>query len=52
MKNDEFDMETGARKIWVMLRGVLSLARTAPARLFQPWSPGALRTVWKYSNVQ
>ncbi len=49
---DQRTYVTGARKIWVMLRGVLSLARTAPARLFQPWSPGALRTVWKYSNVQ
>jgi phytoene/squalene synthetase len=43
---------TGARKIWVVLRGVLSLLRSAPARLFQPWSAGALRTIWKYSNVQ
>ena len=49
---DQRTYVTGARKIWVVLRGVLSLARTAPARLFQPWSPGALRTVWKYSNVQ
>jgi len=42
----------GARKIWVVLRGVLMLARSTPARVAQPWSPDALRTVWKYSNVQ
>ena len=49
---DQRTYVTGARKIWVILRGVLSLVRSAPARLFQPWSPVALRTVWKYSNVQ
>jgi phytoene synthase len=49
---DQRTYVTGARKIWVVLRGVLSLARTAPARWFRPWAPGALRTVWKYSNVQ
>jgi phytoene synthase len=49
---DERTYVTGARKIWVVGRGVLSLLRSAPARLIQPWSPGALRTVWKYSNVQ
>ena len=49
---DERTYVTGARKIWVVGRGVLSLLRSAPARLVQPWSPGALRTVWKYSNVQ
>ena len=49
---DQRTYVTGARKIWVVLRGVLSLVRSAPARLFQPWSPGALRTIWKYSNVQ
>jgi phytoene synthase len=49
---DQRTYVTGARKIWVVLRGVFSLVRSAPARLFQPWSPGALRTIWKYSNVQ
>ena len=49
---DQRTYVTGARKIWVVLRGVLMLARSTPARLYQPWSPDALRTVWKYSNVQ
>jgi len=43
---------TGPRKIWVVLRGVLMLVRSTPARMVQPWSPDALSTVWKYSNVQ
>jgi len=49
---DERTYVTGARKLWVVLRGVLSLVRSVPARLFQPWSPSALRIIWKYSNVQ
>jgi len=49
---DERTYVTGARKLWVVVRGVLSLVRSVPARLFQPWSPSALRIIWKYSNVQ
>lgn len=49
---DQRTYVTGARKIWVVLRGVLSLIGSAPARLFRPWSPGPLRTIWKYSNIQ
>ena len=42
---------TGSRKLWVVLRGVLSLIRSVPARIFKPWTPGPLKTVWRYSNV-
>jgi phytoene synthase len=49
---DQRTYVTGPRKIWVVVRGILSLVRSLPSRLFQPWSPGALRTIWKYSNVQ
>ena len=49
---DQRTYVTGARKIWVILRGILSLVRSLPARWFKPWSPGALRTIWKYSRVQ
>jgi phytoene synthase len=42
---------TGPRKLWVVMRGVLSLIRSVPARIFTPWTPGPLKTVWKYSNV-
>jgi len=48
---DQRTYVTGARKLWVVLRGVLSLIRSAPARLCAPWSPGPLKTIWKYSNV-
>lgn len=48
---DQRTYVTGARKLWVVLRGVLSLIRSAPARIFKPWTPGPLKTVWKYSNV-
>ena len=43
---------TGSLKIWVVMRGVLSLLRSVPGRLWTPWSPAPLRMVWKYSNVQ
>jgi phytoene synthase len=49
---DERTYVTGARKIWVVLRGVVSLLRSVPARLFKPWSAAPLRIVWKASNIQ
>ena len=48
---DQRTYVTGARKRWVVVRGVLSLIQSAPARIFKPWTPRPLRTVWKYSNV-
>jgi phytoene synthase len=49
---DERTYVTGARKIRVVLRGILSLLGSAPARLFKPWSPVPLRVIWKASNIQ
>jgi phytoene synthase len=49
---DERTYVTGARKLRVVLRGILSLLRSVPARVFKPWSPVPLRVVWKASNVQ
>jgi phytoene synthase len=49
---DERTYVTGARKIRVVLAGVLGLLRSAPARLFKPWSPAPLRMIWKASNIQ
>jgi phytoene synthase len=43
---------TGSLKLWVVMRGVLSLLRSVPGRLWRPWSPAPLSIVWKYSNVQ
>jgi phytoene synthase len=43
---------TGGRKIWVMLRGILRLIGSVPARCIKPWSPAPIRMVWKYSKIQ
>jgi phytoene synthase len=42
---------TGARKLWVVLRGALCLVRSAPARWLTPWSPAPLNMIWKYSSI-
>jgi len=49
---DERTYVTGARKIRVVLRGILALLRSVPARLFKPWSPAPLRVIWKASHIQ
>jgi phytoene synthase len=49
---DERTYVTGARKIYVIVKGLLRLLRSLPARLFEPWSAAPLRVVWKASNVQ
>ena len=49
---DQRTYVTGPLKLWVIARGVLSLLRSVPGRLWWPWSPADLRMVWKYSNVQ
>lgn len=49
---DERTYVTGARKIWMVLCGILRLLPSLPARLARPWSPAPLRMIWKASNVQ
>lgn len=49
---DQRTYVTGPLKIWVVGRGVVSLIRSVPGRLWRPWSPAPLRMVWKYSNVE
>jgi phytoene synthase len=49
---DQRSYVTGVRKLWVVMRAVLSLIRSLPARIAQPWAPAPLRVIWKYSNVQ
>jgi phytoene synthase len=49
---DQRTYVTGPLKIWVVGRGVLSLARSLPRRLWRPWSPAPLRMVWKFSSVE
>jgi phytoene synthase len=48
---DQRTYVTGARKLMVMSYALAKLARSAPARLAEPWRPGALNTVWEYSKV-
>jgi phytoene synthase len=49
---DERTYVTGARKIRVVLAGVVGLLRSLPARAVKPWSPAPLRVIWKASNIQ
>jgi phytoene synthase len=49
---DQRTYVTGTRKIRMVLRGISSLFRSLPARLFHPWSPAPLRVIWKSSNVR
>lgn len=49
---DERTYVTGARKIRVVLAGILSLLRSVPARALKPWAPAPLRMIWKASNIQ
>ena len=49
---DQRTYVTRSLKLWVVIRGVLSLLRSVPGRLSRPWFPAPLRIVWKYSNVQ
>jgi phytoene synthase len=48
---DQRTYVTGFRKLWVIMRGVLRLIRSAPPRIFKPWVPAPLKTVWTYSKV-
>lgn len=49
---DERTYVTGARKSLVVLRGILGLLRSVPARLLQPWTPAPLHSIWKASNIR
>jgi phytoene synthase len=42
---------TGARKIWVVMRGIVYLLGSLPARLMRPWSAAPIRMVWTYSAL-
>ena len=49
---DQRTYVTGSLKLWVVVRGVLSLIRSVPGRMWTPWSPAPLRMIWKYSNEE
>lgn len=49
---DQRTYVTGARKIYVIARGVTSLIGSLPARMNQPWSAAPIRIVWRHSAGQ
>lgn len=49
---DQRTYVTGARKIWVVLRGVVNLLGSVPARLTRPWSPARIENVWTFAQVR
>lgn len=49
---DERGYVTNARKLRVVLRGLLQICATIPWRLARPWSPAPIRMVWRYSQLQ
>jgi phytoene synthase len=49
---DQRSYVTGGRKLHVILRAMLRLLRSVPARMAEPWTPAPLRMVWTYSNLQ
>jgi phytoene synthase len=49
---DERTYVTGARKIWVVLRGIARLLRSLPARLIRPWAPAHIDRVWTFAEIR
>jgi phytoene synthase len=49
---DQRTYVTGARKLRVVVRAILSVSRSVSARIVRPWAPAPLRVIWKYSNIQ
>lgn len=49
---DQRTYVTGARKIWVVLRGVGNLMGSVPARLARPWAPARIDNVLTFAQVR
>jgi 15-cis-phytoene synthase len=49
---DQRTYVTGARKIWVVMRGVVYLLGSLPVRLMRPWSAAPIQMVWTYSALR
>lgn len=49
---DQRTYVTGARKLWVVLRGVANLFGSVPARCARPWSPARIEHVWTFAQVR
>jgi phytoene synthase len=48
---DQRSYVTGARKLWVILGGVLHVIASLPARLMRPWSAAPIRRVWRHLEL-
>ena len=49
---DQRSYVTGARKLRVILGGMLKVIASLPARLMRPWSAMPIRRVWRHSEVK
>lgn len=49
---DQRSYVTGARKLWVILFGVLHVIASIPARLMRPWSAAPIHRVWRHSELR
>lgn len=49
---DQRSYVTGARKLWVILFGVLRVIASIPARLMRPWSAAPIHRVWRHSELR
>ena len=49
---DQRSYITFARKLWVILCGVLHVIASMPARLMRPWSAAPIHRVWRHSELR
>jgi 15-cis-phytoene synthase len=49
---DQRSYVTGARKLWVILFGVLHVIASMPARLMRPWSAAPIHRVWRHPELR
>jgi 15-cis-phytoene synthase len=49
---DQRSYITFARKLWVILCGVLHVIASMPARLMRPWSAAPIHKVWRQSELR
>jgi 15-cis-phytoene synthase len=49
---DQRSYVTGARKLWVILFGVLHIIASMPARLMRPWSAAPIHRVWRHPELR
>jgi phytoene synthase len=48
---DQRTYVTGPHKIWAILRGIVQVLASIPARMMRPWSAAPIRMVWRHSEL-